>query len=411
MEYYKKKILLIARNSPYPTTDGEKLRVYNIIRHLSKYYDITLIYRAMYRNELEHEKHLLNYCSRIEGVFIPPPVSHFKRLIRLFNTLKHGYPFICSPYYFPAMADRIEKVTENVVYDAVQIEHSLLFPYLDSLTKKNAGIKLVTLHNIDFIRFQRILNQMPFSIRKIFYYLFLKNLKTVELNGLKNFDFVLTMSEEDIKQLNSHGFDKKMVSIPNGVDVDAIRPIFVSPVPETILFVGSLDYIANKDGVLWFLNKVWPILISHMPKAKLLLVGRNPCNKLKSYQSVAVTVTGTVESVEPYYKQASVCIVPLRSGGGTRLKILEALAYGVPVVSTTLGCEGIKVENLKTILIADTPNSFAKAILKLCNNMELSTSISKKGRSLVEEQYSWRKITKKYKTFFPKNIQDDYPQV
>ena len=350
----------------------------------------------MFEEEKYYEKQLLRYCKHVEGIFIPPPKNQFQRIFKIYDTVKNGYPIICSPYYYPSIAKSLSKITKNQSFDAIQIEHSLLFPYLDSLKINNSCLKLLTLHNIDFIRIQRLFKHMAFSLRKLFYFTFAGRLKFIELDSLKKFNYILTMSDKDNETLTANGFEGQMIPIPNGVDTEAITPISCQAGNKNIVFVGSLGYEANRGGILWFLNKIWPKLSASFSATKLLLVGKNPDKTICSYQSKKVTITGTVDAVEPYYKNARVCIVPLRSGGGTRLKVLEALAYGVPIVSTTIGCEGINVEDKKNILIADSPKDFAVAIELLCCNDDCWKNISFNGRRLVEEQYSWKNIIQNY---------------
>lgn len=389
-------LLIVARNCPYPSDNGEKVRVYNILKELSKKYGITLVYRRMFEYEKDSKEELLQFCDEVIDVYVPPPKSHFQRFIMICDILRRGYPLICAPYYFPAIATPLAEITKNQAFDAVQIEHSLLFPYLDSMHLKNGCLKLVTIHNIDFIRFKRLLEQIPLSLRKFFYYAVTGRLKSIELNSLKRFDYILTMSEKDNELFAYHGFKGRMISVPNGVDTEAISPATSPTSKKNIVFVGSLDYEANRDGVLWFLKEIWPKVSSALPEARLILVGRNPSGEIRAHQSNRITATGTIEIVEPYYRHARVCIVPLRAGGGTRLKVLEGLAYGVPIVSTTVGCEGITVENKKNIIIADSPEDFANGIIKIFSNDNFWQSISLRGRSLVEERYSWKKVIKGY---------------
>jgi glycosyltransferase involved in cell wall biosynthesis len=391
----EKNILIIARNCPFPATDGEKVRVYNIIKNLSKRYNLTLVYRAITEEEKKYIQHLQKYCYKVFAIYIPKPRNHLYRLRLVLKTWLMGYPLICAPNYFKEIHDFLSSKISNDFYDAIQIEHSLMFPYLDSVSCSKQCLKMLTVHNIDFLRFERLLVHMPFSLRRIFYSIYTVRLKKIELTSMHKFNFILTMSGNDSFLLEKNGFKGRTISIPNGVDTNSITPADSVITGKNIIFVGSLDYEANRDGVLWFVGKIWPEVTKAVPKARLTIVGKNPGNDILACQSEIISVTGSVKSVEPYYRQARVCIVPLRSGGGTRLKILEALAYGIPIVSTSIGCEGIQI-NQNNMIVADQPAQFVEGIKKLMLNDQQWQKISMNGRRLVEEKYSWKNIVKNY---------------
>lgn len=391
-----KKILMIARTCPYPTTDGEKVRVYNILRELSKKYKITLIYRRIFDGEKQYRTELEKYCDEVFDVFVPPPRNNWQRVWMIIRSLFSCYPIFVSPYYFRSLSNKIKSLTSEKKYDAVQIEHIFLFPYLDSIRMANSYTKIIILHNLEFIRLRRMYENMSISLGKLYMFVLQRRIKKHELSVLKRFDHIIVMSDSDKEQLCANYVKNNIVVIPNGVDTHSIKPTVGPCEKKTLLFVASLDYEPNQDGILWFLDTVYPLLIKEDPEFKLYIVGKNPDEKIKKYHSDKIVVTGTVDSVEKYYKLASVCIVPLRSGGGTRLKIFEALAYGIPTVSTTIGCEGISVANGKTILIADSPEDFANGIRRLMKDKQLWLDISKNGRELVEDMYAWDKIVVKY---------------
>jgi glycosyltransferase involved in cell wall biosynthesis len=190
-----------------------------------------------------------------------------------------------------------------------------------------------------------------------------------------------------------YGLKNVLGSVPTGVDIEYFKPDGRAPEQGLILFLGSMDWMPNIDAVQYFVGSIFPIIKEKYPSAKLAIVGRNPIKSVKelSDDDKSIVVTGTVDDVRPYLRKASVMVVPLRAGGGIRIKIFEAMASGVPVVSTSVGAEGLDVENNKNILIGDSPEDFADKTLRILNN-ELP-EISSNARRLVEENFSWEKVT------------------
>ena len=172
-----KNLLLIVRTCPYPTTDGEKVRVYNIVKELSKKYRITLIYRRMFDGEKKYRTELEKYCDEVFDIFIPPPKNNWQRVWMIIRSFFFSYPIFVSPYYFKPLSNKIKSLTSEKKYDAVQIEHTFLFPYLDSIRMANGYTKIITLHNLEFIRLRRIYENMSISLRKLNNFVLQKRMK------------------------------------------------------------------------------------------------------------------------------------------------------------------------------------------------------------------------------------------
>jgi len=188
--------------------------------------------------------------------------------------------------------------------------------------------------------------------------------------------------------------------VPNGVDIESYTGDFGSPVPDTLTFTGVLTYFANFDAIGFFLEEIWPRVRASRPGAKLWITGRTegvPLERLSLDEGV--NFTGYLDDIRPHVARSQVCIVPLRVGGGTRLKILEAMALGTPVVSTSKGAEGLDVTAGQDILIADEPQAFANAVLRLLDDADLRARLSENGRRLVSERYDWREIGTRLNAF------------
>jgi len=199
-----------------------------------------------------------------------------------------------------------------------------------------------------------------------------------------------TVTSEREQQILQNRMGPDVYTLPNGVDIDFYGTVGSSrSSPPSLLFVGSMDYHANIDAVEWFVRETWPLLRKLRPDLRFTVVGRNPPSSIRALAADGIEITGTVDDVRPYYAQASAVVVPLRVGGGTRLKILEAMAARVPVVSTRLGAEGLHTMDQKDILLADAPGEIAAAVSLLMEDSVLSSALVEQGRQLVTRSYGW----------------------
>jgi glycosyltransferase involved in cell wall biosynthesis len=272
-------------------------------------------------------------------------------------------------------------------FDIVLFESVLIAGY-----RLPQGAKIVIdQHNIEHELLERTYQHEQAFLRKWFSWRESHLLKKGEVKRCREADVVLVTSEREYDMLKQLLPEQQIEVIPNGVDTEAfVHHDSVREIPYQIIFTGSMDYFPNIDAVLYFARKSWPIIKSEVPNASWQIVGKNPPREVRDLAaSPGITVTGTVPEVTSYLASASVAIAPLQIGSGTRLKILEALAMGKAVVSTSLGCEGLSVASGKHLILADQPENFAQAVITLLNNQEMRTALGKAGKALVEAEYSW----------------------
>jgi polysaccharide biosynthesis protein PslH len=387
------KVMILSRTCPYPPNDGEKLRIYNLIKRLSNH-DITLICRVMNDFELEGINALKKYCQKVDYSYIPSPKNNVERISWCLPFIFSKYPISLSTIFFTSIQKKIIEYDLDT-FDILQVEHSSLSIYLENLNKFKAK-KVLTVHNIDYIRYERIKENLNFGFNKIFLEYNNLKYKNWELQSLNLYDVLVAMSEKDKNELLKINGNLNIRVIENGVDINNVSFFAQNHSFNKIVFVASMNSEANHDGAIFFLKEVLPYIFEKLPNIVCYLVGRNPKRELISFHNgTNIFVTGEVEDVFPHYKGAAVSIVPLRSGGGTRLKILESMAVGVPVVSTSIGCEGLDVENNSNIIIADEPKKFAESVISLINDFEMRYKISINARNLVESKYDWDIIAQK----------------
>ena len=318
--------------------------------------------------------------------YLPRPEIHNKRLWQLRNMLSGRATSLLS-HTVAGVQEAIDAMLAQEHYDAVFFDSVVTAGY-----RLPDGVKVIIgEHNIEYEVLQRTYLHEKSWARKWYNWWEYRRVKPFELACCRNADVILVTSERERLLLKSVMRQKVIEVVPNGVDLEMFQDDCVEQeCIQQIIFTGSMDYYPNADGVLFFAQKCWPLIQQQVQNACWQIVGRNPPSEVWRLAKLpGVTVTGTVPDTRPYFRQAAVAIVPLQVGGGTRLKILEALAMGKAVVSTSLGAEGLAVVSGKHLLVEDQPEAFVQAVVELMQNTERRRALGEEGRLLVENEYSW----------------------
>jgi glycosyltransferase involved in cell wall biosynthesis len=239
------------------------------------------------------------------------------------------------------------------------------------------------------------------AVRRIHYSVNWRKLRAEETADWSRFDGVTFTSHADERRARALVPGMRSAVVPNAVDVEWFQPCLASPNGDrqTVMFFGINDYYPNTDAILFFIREVWPRLMSKHPELRLKIVGPRPTREIVAQRSSRIEIAGAVDDVRPHLAQAAAVIVPLRLGGGTRFKVLEALAMGRPVISTTIGAEGIEVEHGRHLLLADDPAEFAAAVTRVVGDAALAARLGETGRTLVNEKYSWTASARRLERF------------
>lgn len=300
-------------------------------------------------------------------------------------------PVTVLNYQTAEIAGVLEQTLAEQRFDAVEMETSNLFSYLDIIrAAPGKPAVLVDWHNIDSELMSRYAAETKNFAKKLVAQRTARLLSGIEARLAHLADGHAVCSERDRQTMLAHNPQARVAVIPNGVDCQAFTPAAASG--KDLLFVGSMDYHANVDAVLWFVRQIWPEIARRYPEIRFTIAGRRPGPEIQALASDRIHVTGTVDDVRPYYAAARAVIVPVRVGSGTRLKILEAMAIGVPVISTPLGAEGISVTNGKDILLVDSDTAMTEAVGKLFADDALHRQLACAARKLVVENYDWNLI-------------------
>jgi glycosyltransferase involved in cell wall biosynthesis len=300
-------------------------------------------------------------------------------------------PFSSRAYRSPAVVQRLKHIAATYSPDVMHVENTLLGGHVQDVP---AQVKVLVHHNVESDLFAQRATSDRMLPRRAFVALEAKKLRRFERRMGPRFGAHIACSAEDAARLDEIMGGASVCVVPNGVDLEHFNSS--SPPqdrPQQVVHVGGLNWAPNLHGARWLVEEVWPIVLRMHPEARLILVGRlgeAPVAEWKSRR--ALVCQGEVDDVRPHFAAAAVSVVPLHIGGGTRLKILNSWAMKTPVVSTTKGCQGLPGRHEENLLIADTAESFAEAVVRLLRNPELRASLAAAGRKLVEAEYGWDRI-------------------
>jgi polysaccharide biosynthesis protein PslH len=361
---------------------GFQARVWNLAQAAAAEHEVTVL---AYAHPSAAPPPSLPRGLRVETVPFVPPTGWAKRAGQL-RCIATGTPWATSSVTTPQLAEAARRIARDGRVSVVMLESSALagLPVPDALPL------ILDEHNIEYEVAQRLARGESSPVRRVFHTREARRLRAVEQAAWRCAHTTLVTSDREAALIRAEHPDLRVVVVPNGVDLKAFAPTAgVAPEPGLVVFNGVLDYRPNLDAARWLVDAVWPRVRSAAPDARLLIVGRGSAADRRRLERDGVATTGEVESVAAFLGRAAVIVIPVRMGGGTRLKVVEALAMGRPIVSTTLGCEGIDVIDGEHLLIADTPADAARATVRLLADACLGARLGAQGRALAVERYGW----------------------
>ena len=386
------RILVIADYLPYPHISGDRIRIFNLLKRAASRHEIYLAAMLEKPEDIEGVSTLSQFCARVETANFEQR-SRLEKLPGLLGYALSGKPPELKLLYSSELVEKIKQLTAKIEFDIVQIEHARMGLYLEALPSCAHRKSLLMFHNFTSQQYGRVSQVERRWDRKFRTWLNSLAMGYWEPRYAGKFDRCVTVSEVDRQLLLASNPRLHVDVIPNGVDTELYQPLPFGESSPSLLFLGNMGYPPCVDAVLYFCKEIFPLVRQMNDAAEFWIVGRDPRPEVLDLDGGHVHVTGRVDDVLPFYQKCPICVVPLRAGGGTRLKILEAMALGRPVVSTTIGCEGLDVRDGEHILIADTPAEFAEKTVRLFHDRELYQRLASNGRRLVEQKYGWDQIT------------------
>ncbi len=395
------KILWVKAGGLVPPDTGGKIRSYNILRELARKHSVTFFsFYGAHNNDLHPD--LKTLFDRV--VCVPFSLPSPKSLAEMCDygvRLLSSEPYGITKYCRPKVRRRLHALLKQETYDLILCDFMAaggVIPW------DWPAPKVLFTHNVEATIWRRHWEVASNPIWKAISWWEWRRMQAAERRYLRLADQVLTVSEMDRDAFTPFVEPGKLTVIPTGVDVNYFQPMPTDEMANSLVFIGSMDWLPNEDAILYFVDAILPLIKQQCPEVSLEVVGRSPSRKLQALAETeeSIRLTGWVEDIRPFVARGSLCIVPLRIGGGTRLKIFEAMAMSKAVVSTSVGAEGLPLRSGENIILADTPEDFADSVISLLRDSNQRKRLGTAARTLVQEKYSWSKLAEG----FARTLQD-----
>ncbi len=390
------RILWLKTGPLHPLDTGGKIRTYNMLRELKREHEVT--YHSLWPHGTDESARELAAEYSTRQIWIPWKETP-KRSLAFFSELAMNFgmsrlPYAIDKYVSSMWADAIQQAEKSGASNLIVCDFLTPAVNLYSRRRRPKLPVLLFQHNVESLIWKRTYENAGGVARPYFRNQWQRMLR-FEKEACAQADQVCAVSVEDANLLRTElGLTNVCGAVPTGVDLDFFQPSREGRKPLSLVFLGSMDWMPNIDGICWFTKEVWPTVKAKHPDAHLTIVGRRPVPAVRELgeRDSAITVTGTVDDVRPYLAEASAMIVPLRVGGGTRIKIFEGMATGIPCLSSRIGAEGLPVTHGDDVLLADEPAEFAREINFLFEQPAKAKAIGDRGRKLVAANYGWSKV-------------------
>ena len=391
------RILWVKTELLHPVDKGGKIRTYNMLKELKRDHHITYLALDDGSAGAAAREQAQEYCNEL--VCVP----HLQRekfskgfYAELLANLASRFPYAIKKYESAEMRRQIVERSNNQTDDVVICD--FLAPAIN-VPRSLSCPSILFQHNVEAMIWKRHFEVQNNAAKKTYLRGQWRKMVRFEREACRRFNAVIAVSAEDRDQMRKEYGVEAVFEVPTGVDIDFFRPSGKENVdPHNVVFTGSMDWLPNEDAIRYYTEQILPIVRRAIPDATLTVVGRNPYPSLLelSRRDAAVVVTGRVDDVRPYMERAAAYVVPLRIGGGTRLKIYEAMAMEKAIVSTTVGAEGLPVTDGKELRIADTPETFAAAVIDLLTNRQAAEQLGHDAASVVRERFGWDGVAKRF---------------
>ncbi|MDP3463696.1 MAG: glycosyltransferase family 4 protein [Bacteroidales bacterium] len=396
-------ILFLCNKSPWPAHEGGPMAMNSLISSLADaghYVKVLAVVSDKFMVKPEEVPESFRKKTSIEFVYIDLSIKPLDAFINLFTRNSyHVQRFISD-----AFRDKLIDVLSHNTFDIIQLETLFMTPYVPVIRQHSQGRIVLRSHNIEHLIWKRM-SQVSRNPLKRFYLKHLSStLRRYETRSTSLYDGIAAITRKDAAFFRSLT-TTAVVDIPFGINQDDFQVIEKEVEWPGLFHIGSMNWMPNEEGIKWFLDQVWPLVQQNHPEVTITLAGRFMPDWLKTGYKENVVVIGEVESAREFVKAHSIAIVPLLSGSGIRIKIIEAMAQGRTVITTQVGAEGINYSDHHNILIANTPTAFAQAISDCIANKEMTLSIGRAARELIEEHYDNRKIVKRLVVFYQELLQ------
>jgi glycosyltransferase involved in cell wall biosynthesis len=382
------KILFICPYLPYPLISGGHTRVFNVLRRLSASHQISLLAYNREPVSREQESELKKYCANLTTIPRPPVLSPGN----LAAYLTTGKPFMhVINGRNQTLVQAIDREATGWQPDLIHVEH---YHMADCLLRSQASSlypKVIGEQGVEYLILERLARITKNPIKKAAALMEAKRIKPFEIGICNRFDGCIEVSREDKEIIEQAGVKTKVHVAINGVDTGYFSSAPKSATEPAVVFVGTFKFFGNQDAVKWMLSEIWPRIKARQPQTIFYIVGNQPPAWLRQINDPGIKVTGWVPNLSEFMQKSRVVVAPLRMGSGTKLKILEAMSMGKPVVTTSIGAEGIGAVDGRDLLVRDDPRQFAEAVSDCLKDPELAGRLGANALQLIRENFSWEK--------------------
>jgi glycosyltransferase involved in cell wall biosynthesis len=395
------KILFLSNRGLLPVKDGHTRRSFNVLRRLAQGHRVYFLSLFETPEEIDatHIRELESFCEGVEFHPAPSKTPSVPMLARLFRSLLSFDPYTLWRHYSKPYMKRVDQLIASGAFDIV---HCDILPLAYTIRRRTEVFRSLTDHDVSYLKSLRMGRESRTLLMKMFLLFESLKVKRLERRIFAQVNLGIAVSEVDKERLQELCPGGRFAVVENGVELETFKPDGSEVQPNTLLWVGGFGHPPNREGVSYFLSNIYPMVKREMPEVRLDLVGGGVPESLKKLTRAdrSINVLGFVDDPVPYLRRSCVFVAPILSGGGTRLKLLEAMAMGKAAVTTRMGCEGIDGRNGIHFVVADAPRDFADGIVTLLQDAALRDRIGKNARELVERKYDWKIVMDKLNTLY-----------
>jgi polysaccharide biosynthesis protein PslH len=397
------RILVLTLRIPYPLLDGGAVAMYGLIKGL---HDAGHNIDLCALNTQKHWQDPAVMRSVVDQVVATPIDTQPRIFPAIQNLLFESTAYNIQRFWSPAYADQLKTLLNQQQFDIIQLEGVYLAQYLPVIRAHSQAPVVLRAHNVEYHIWQRMAQHAKHPIKRWYFNVLAERGAEYERKQLHNFDGIAAISEEDRQAFQDLGYIKPLINLPSGVAVEPVQQP-MQPLPNSVAFLGSLEWLPNQQGLSWFMNNVWPQVLQAVPEATFHLAGRNAPEWIADWgkHRPQVHFYGTVPDAAAFLANKAVVIVPLQSGSGIRIKVIEAMMLHKAIVSTTIGIGGIPAIDGTHVLLADSAEHFAAQLTRLLTDPSMSDQLANQGFELAQSLYTWTAIVQRLTDFYQEIIQ------
>lgn len=383
-------ILQITKKFPWPVKDGEVIGIFNLTSgffHMGHHVTVLSLNTQKHYFPLEKLPAAISQMASFVAVDINTEIKAVDAFFNLFTDKSYNIERFYSKEFELKLIETLKKSSYNLIL----LEGIYLMRYIDTIRAHSNAKVLLRPHNVEYVIWERLYSNEPNLLRKAYLGLLAKRMKSFELKHINLADIVIPVSANDMHLFEQNGLSLPHIALPIGYDFKEL-PAIDTAEENAVGFLGGMDWIPNREGIDWFIAQVWPRVMEKIPGAKFYLAGRNFPDEIKNLRVKGIEVVGEIDNAPEFICSKSISVVPLFAGSGMRVKIVEAMALGRAIVSTTVGAESLEYANGENILIADNADTFAEAIIRVIADNNLRLSLGNKAQQLIRDKYDNRRI-------------------